>query len=246
MAGEVIFVQTDPTFNLVLLAMKQLRDNERVPVDRTTLQTAKITRIERALEEGANNDLRYMWDSCYDFARTAGVCFRMTMLEATGIRRKYWPRMQPIQQNTRADNMVHHPVAMPFSLADTQEDARKYWSYYDRLYPHYYISEKYNKTEQNARVPLNSMMVIFRNDFKEMIEITTTVHLTKDAANAGEYDASVHVLCVRRGIDPGDDERTPAFQQLQEICRGEQAARAENIREDFIIEAGRMMGELAI
>lgn len=246
MAGEVIFVQTDPTFNLVLLAMKQLRDNERLPVGRTTWQTAYITRIERALEEGANDDLCYTWNSRYDFARTAGVCFRMAMLEAMGIPRNCWPRMQSIQQNTRAGNMGHHPDVMPFQLANTQEGARQYWSYYDRLYPHYYISERYSETAQDASVPLNSMMVIFRNNFKEMIEITTTVRLQKGAASAGVYDASVHVLCVRREIDPGDDKKTPAFQQLQAICKGEEAVKARNILGDFITEATEKMDELAI
>ena len=239
-----IFLQTDPTFNLILLAMRQLRDNGRVCVDRTTSQRAYITRIERGVE-GAN-DNRYRWSRLYDFVRTAGVCFRMTMLAATNIPQDAWPRMQSFPQNTRESNMGHDPDPMPFQLAGTEDDARRYWSKYDQLYPHAIITKKYEETEEGASVPLNSMMVIFRNDFKEMIEITTTVRLTKGAANAGEYNASVYVLCVRREIDPGNDENTLAFQQLQELCRGEDAATADNIHEDFIIEATRMMGELAI
>ena len=241
MAEEVIFLQTDPTFNLVLLAMRQLRDKGRVPVDRTTLQSAFIRRIERAVR-GANDNC-YRWKQLYHFARTAGVCFRMTMLEATGIPQEVWPQTKSFPPNTREGNMGHDQDPMPFQLAETEDNAKRYWSKYDQLYPHAIITKKYEETEEGQSVPLNSMMVIFRNDFREMIEITTTVRLTKRAV---EYDASVHVLCVRREIDPGNDENTPAFKQLQEICMGEQADRAEDIHEDFITEATRRMDELII
>ena len=67
--AEVIFLQTDPTFNLVLSAMKELRNNERLPLARTTVQRAYINRIERA------DPSPYTSGKLYDFSRTASVCF---------------------------------------------------------------------------------------------------------------------------------------------------------------------------
>ena len=101
--AEVIFLQTDPTFNLVLSAMMELRDNERLPLPRTTVQRAYIDRIERPVRP------LYIWKRKYDFSRTASVCFRMAMLEATGIPRDLWPETVSTEGNTREGNMHREP-----------------------------------------------------------------------------------------------------------------------------------------
>ena len=211
--AEVILMQTDPIFNLVLSALKELRDNERLPLARTTFQRAYINRIERAAPPP------YTWRKLHDFSRTASVCFRMAMLEATGIPRDWWPETVSTEGNTREGNMHREPDPVRFQLAMTEDDAKRYWSCYDQIYPHYIISERYDNTRADDSVDLNSMMVIFRNDFNEMIEITTTVRLQKDlpSMERREYNASVSVVCIRRVIDPGDDEGTPTFKLLKQV-----------------------------
>lgn len=240
---EFVFLQTDPTFNLVLLAMRQLRENQRLPVGQMQQQRAYISRIERAADDGENAN-RYTWNKTFNFARTASTCFRMAMLEAAGIPRNCWPVTRGFQQNTCPDNMGHEPDPMNFHLADNSDRARLLWSKYDQLYPAYYITQKYTETVVDESVPLNSMMVIFRNNFTEMIEITTTVRLQRAANNVHDYNATVHVLCISRQIVGGDV--APHFDSLQALCRGDDAAAAQHELEARIDEAADHLAELHI
>ena len=150
----------------------------------------------------------------------------MAMLEATGISRDLWPQTESTRRNTREGNMGHEPDPMPFNLARTQDQAKRYWSHYDHLYLPSIITDRYDNTLPNDSVPLESMMVIFRNDFNEMIEITTNVQLEKDhlPMEPREYNASVSVVCIWRVIDPGDDERTPTFKLLKQVVCAPQDA----------------------
>ena len=233
--AEVIFLQTDPTFHLVERAIRELREVQRLIS--LIEQGAHILRIERALqvnEDDENDDLRYTWNNTNNFARTAGACFRMAMLEATGVPRREWPQIQAFQQNTREGNMGHSPDRMLFQLAENRRDAKKYMSKYKQLYESGVIVQKYKEADVGADVPLNSMMVIFRNNFTEMIRITTVVELRKTGNKV--YHAKVRVLCEKNEINPGDDAQTPAFQELK-------AGRGDA---DLIAEAITRMNALAI
>lgn len=244
--AEEIFIQTDPTFNLVLRAITELRDNGRLPVDRITSQRAWIERIKRNVEDV--EDDCYFWRNTNNFARTASACIRMAMMEATGINRENWPDRRAAfnNPNTHERNMHHHPGGnMPFHLTDDAHESRRYWSRFDQLYPANYVTQKYKETAQQHMVPLRSMMIIFRQDFSQIIEITTNVRLQKQVENGGAYNASVHVLCIKREIvPPGDDTQAEErdFQLLKELCRGENA----NIAEGFLDEAVQQMEELHI
>ena len=61
--------------------------------------------------------------------------------------------------------------------------------------------------------------MIFHDDFNEMIEINTTVRLQKDLPSMEhyEYNAYVSVVCIRRVINPGNDEGTPTFKLLKQV-----------------------------
>ena len=229
---EAIFLQTDSTFSLVGDAFVQLQQAGRL-VERIR-QGARIRRIQRALveeeeedeeeeeeeeedEEQQQEDPRYRWRNVNDFARTASACFRMAMMEATGINRRYWPRIDSFQQNTREGNMSH--THRPFCLADNRREAKRYSSKYKMLYESNDIIQKYRGTAARAAVPLNSVMVIFRNNFTEMIKITTAVRLRKRVNDDHVYHASVRVLCEKYVIAQGDDAQLPAFRELRALPR---------------------------
>lgn len=241
--AEVIFLQTDPNFSLVLQAMKELRDKKRLPLKKTTVQRAWITRIKAAVYP------EYIWDRMYDFSRTASACFRMAMLEATGIPRDWWPTAVSTKANTHRDNMGREPDPVRFHLAADKDKARTYWSHYDQLYPHYTITEKYDKTNADESVPLNSMMVIFREGFTEMIEITTTVQFQKDLPSMEhrEFNVSVNVVCIKREIEPGDDKLTPAFDLLQRYEREHQDVEKnkETLLEESRKETSKLVERIA-
>ena len=222
--ADVIFVENDPNFALVLNAIQQLHSKGRLRFIEEQIVT--IRRIQRALTE-ENDPLRYTWKRFYDFSRTAAVGFRMAMLEAMGVDRDWWPEIASREQNASAPNMSHHPDKLS-SMAESKEQALEYWSHYDQLYPHYYIRQKYKETREGEDVPLDSIMVIFRGNFREMITIITKVCLPRGAPGAIVYNASVRVICTRYTIVDGDiddkerEDRSkdaPAFQQVKVLVR---------------------------
>ena len=224
---EAIYLQTDSTFSQVRDAIVELQQAGRLVEG--IRQGARIRLIQRALEEEEDEEEeeeeeedeeeqepespKFQWRSVNDFARTAGACFRMAMMEATGINRRYWPRIDSFQQNTREANMSH--TDRPFCLADNRREANRYSSKYKMLYESNDIIQKYRGTAAGANVPLNSVMVIFRNN--EMIKIITVVHLQKRVDKF--YHASVRVLCEKYVIAQGDDAQLPAFRELRALPR---------------------------
>lgn len=93
MNPELIFVQTDPAFNIVFQSLKELGNQNRL--QKTHEQAATLTNIE------SNNDdeeLRKIFGGKRKelansaFGRTASTVVRMCMLEATGVPRSIkWP-----------------------------------------------------------------------------------------------------------------------------------------------------------
>ena len=173
---EAIYLQTDRTFNLVQDAIAELRRERRL--DHGIRQGARIRRIERALneeeededeeeeeeeeeeeQEQVHENPRYTWRNINDLARTGSACFRMAMMEATGIDRKYWPRINSFQQNTHVDNMSHTPADMQFHLTENKREAKRYSSKYKMLYESNDIIQKYRDTATGANVPLDSCLL---------------------------------------------------------------------------------------
>jgi len=54
-----------------------------------------------------------------------------------------------------------------FVLASSYEEAREYWSEFDKIYPHYLLEKYLEEGHGN----LNRMMIIFRNHMQEVIYI---------------------------------------------------------------------------
>lgn len=204
-------METDPTFELVLNAVSQLREKKRL--DDKHNQSANIKYIKNATDDG------YHWDRLYDFARTASVGFRMAMLKAMGAKEEWWPKTK---SNPKPESEVKPGLQLKMHVTNWGQ-ANEYWANYDRIYHHSYIQQKYNNTKNESLVPLDSMMVIFRGKFKEMIQIITNVHLWKDIKQQGVYKAAVRVACIRYTIKKSDTEDidTPAFKKLKAINGGE-------------------------
>jgi hypothetical protein len=92
-------------------------------------------------------------------------------------------------------------------------------------------------------------MLIFRNNFSEVIEIITVAHSTMDPLgwNAGEFDSYIQVECIRRDIKPVEEDGE-AFIKLKELIprveqkknrqrgRGEVLDLLENVKMDNLSE----------
>ena len=97
MEGETVFVQTDPTFQVVLAVSTELKNQNRL--HEKGLQTACIKDIE-SNDEREDHRLVFGGEraASMDFAsfgQTASAVVRMCMLEAVGISRTFWPKIGP-------------------------------------------------------------------------------------------------------------------------------------------------------
>ena len=124
---------------------------------------------------------------------------------------------------------MSHTPNRQFCLADNRREAKRYSSKYKILYESNDIIQKYRGTAAGANVPLNSVMVIFRNNYNEMIKIITVVHLQKRVDKF--YHASVRVLCEKYAIAQGDDAQLPAFRELRAPPRNEDVMIREAIQQ---------------
>ena len=207
---ETIFVQTDPAFNAVLYSLNELSNQHRLHV--IHLQTASIKNIE---SNNPSDERRFIFSGNLPandhlaFGRTASAAVRMCMLEAVNVPRTLWPQMGYKSTNRNKEKIVRRVLRQrqpDFHLANTKDNAMYYWSKYDHLYPHFRIEHEVRQAgadNTTARIP--SMMLIFRENFTEVVEITTTFNATPIGGQ--QFDSYIHVTCVVRRIDQGKDGR---------------------------------------
>ena len=224
MNQETIFVQTDPAFDIVLQSLTELRDQGRLHV--THFQAATLTDIE---SNDDDDDRRFMFggegDPYAAFGRTASSVVRMCMLEAVGVARGLWPTIGT-HTNRRNRAKLQNPLGdQPrlFSLANDFDTARHYWSKYDQLYPHFGIEHEVRLVaDENTpvhHVSMPRMMLIFRENFSEVVEITTTFNATP--MEHQEFSSYIHVICIVREISkPTEKAKDGKFTgQLKELMQ---------------------------
>lgn len=206
MNQEFIFVQTDPAFNIVLQCLTELRDQKRLQV--THYQLADLRDIE---SNDAKEDQKFMFGgktlpAWHAFGRTASGVVRMCMLEAAGVPRNLWP---PLGRDADRRNKakLHNPLGQQprgFHLATTKKIATHYWSKYDQIYPHFRIEDEVREVALNTQTSIPSMMIIFRGNFTEVVEITTTFKATPKENK--QFDSYIHVICIVRKISASTEE----------------------------------------
>lgn len=212
MNPETIFVQTDPLFNLPLYSLAELAYQGRLQT--TFVQRVFLRNIEsnhpiddRRLMFGG--DLAANTKPEAAFGQTASAVVRMCMLEAVNIPRALWPKRKQKSQTRNEGKLnkeILHPLpppVNPFRLAINKKQAMHYWSKYDQLYPHFRIQHEVSQVAFNAQASIPGMMLIFRENFTEVIEISTT--FTARQRRGKVFHSYVHVACiVRRIIDRGE------------------------------------------
>ena len=206
MNEETIFVQTDPVFNIVLQSLAELRNQNRLQV--THVQAATLTDIQ---SNDDDEDRRFMFGGEQPelansaFGRTASAVVRMCMLEAAGVPRHFWPTLGPNTGRRNKNNLQNpirddenQPLERTFPLANNRGTARRYWSKYDHIYPHFRIEDEINDVSLHEQVSMPSMMLIFRGNFTEVVEITTT--FTATPRGDQQFASYIHVVCIVREI----------------------------------------------
>ena len=229
MEGDLMFLNLDPVFNIALLALKELNDQ-----DRLTVTNYQRSTLRGGIKSNATNDAnQYVFGGigatpnarAAAFGKTASSVFRMVMLDAVQIPRSIWPKPgKPARRRNRATLVFRNLFpkiedAREFRLvgnAANRDLARPYWSKYDQIFPHFLIKDKILNAEQGETVNFRNTMLIFRNNLTEVIEIKTNASAREEEHTIRSI---VHVICVRRAIIDGEDEAGGYFERLKEYTQ---------------------------
>lgn len=206
MDEETILVDTGPTFNVVHSALSELESQNQLFVIHH--QTATLTNIE---SNDKRDERRLMFGGQFastrgplNFGQTASAVVRMCMLEAVHVPRNLWPHIgehsDPRNKAKLQREVIHGEL---FQLTNDQTAARHYWWRYDQLYPHFRIVHGVLSHDFNERASFPGMMIIFRNNFRQVIEITTT--FGAERTNDYHFRSDVLVTCIVRNIREGKD-----------------------------------------
>lgn len=202
-----VFIEADPTFAFVLHAYHELRREQRLVLH--NIQEARVNRVK-----GSNGMDELLFGNFYGFARTYALCARVCMVRATGmnVRRGWFGNDVCYRRNVLDQNnfvfTCHHPLnGPPYRITANAEEDIEYFSKYDQLYPHFLIRAKCQNQPNGHQISLPSMMLIFSQDFTEVVEITTTATITDFGGNnrPGRFHGYINVLCHRCTIQDRQD-----------------------------------------
>ncbi len=185
MDGVFIFVNIDRLFDIPLEVLTELRNQGRL--ETTNIQPAWLEHPVQSNDEDDANNFKFGGQNALDHGRSASAfgqmassVFRMVMLRAAQILHSLWPKLarKSKQRNKRS---LQFKVLLPrppsnesFKLLTNpnKETARMYWSRYDHIFPHFHIESEVLRNV-GSRADFRNMILIFRNNFSEVIKITT-------------------------------------------------------------------------
>lgn len=224
-----IFVNIDPLFNFALHVLRALNDQERLEI--TNVQRAYLDDSIQSDDENdkfkfGGKNAANIKSSASAFGKTASAVFRMVMLHAVQIEERVWPVLGKHSNRRNKGSLqfeVLSPNGKPFKLLDNSDKriARMYWSAYDRAFPHFLIESKVLESADNENTAnFSNMMLIFRNNFSEVIEITTNADATMNLRpQDGTFTSFVHVLCIRREIKPIEGNEDGSFAMMKNYAK---------------------------
>jgi hypothetical protein len=220
--NDCILVQTDCTFNIALIVIKSLKIDgvlhERSYKDVTIVNIESNDQDDRySLRFGGGGNLPFSRRLQY-FARTASSVLRMMMLESVNAS-QWCPQIGYHSEHRNRQKMQPDVGLWPFAIAASKEAAEEYYTHYDQLHPHFKI-EKGVWSAQPADWYMQSMMLIFRRDFTEVIEIGTTFqagYRPYAQFGFGTFQSNAHVRCIVRDVTNPDHDGLRFLRALTNI-----------------------------
>ena len=232
MEGDLIFVNIDPGFDTALRALRELEKPTRL--ETKNHQEAWLDVIQ-SNAKGDDKIFKFGGESppkqALAFGRTASAVFRMVMLRAVGIEEDFWPNLgnNTMRRNKEAlrfavSKQFKNKEALKLVGENTNnKTVQLYYEKYDQVFPPTLISGRLS-TNKGKNVPFHNKMLIFRNNFEEVIIIETTANATMyPSSDLGweserEFDSDVKVTCTRKTIMPGEDGEH--FKKLKALSPG--------------------------
>ena len=221
--NDCILLQTDIAFNLGLEVLHQLaRDNQ---VYTCAHQTVSIDNIE---SDDKHYHHRFRFGGTHAtspekvahyFARTASSVLRMCMLRSINANDKFFPKFGAYSEPRNKSKMVYQSNGPHFVLARSKMATMEYYSYYDHLHPHFKLEHEFASallSDQKRWFKPSTMMLIFRRNLSEVVEITTSLQAELMHHN-GIYAVRsfAHVLCIVRRISNLDHHSLKLLQALK-------------------------------
>ena len=206
---DFIFLQIDPSsFTIASRAVTELQSQNRTRLNYT--RRSSIIRVK-----SANNVNNLHFNNLYNFSRRVGACARLCMLDSLCLNPiELWNMKNFFDRNYNDYSNFHRDTMVGTSIQITPNEGTQYWSEYDRLYPHYVIERAISGTNVwNSNNFLASNMIIFRNNFTEIIQINTSIwisfeHQVDRSRNIYNYvNCSITVFTQHYHIGQGLDRK---------------------------------------
>ena len=223
---DCILVQADIAFNLALEILSDLQRNGQLYL--RTSQTVTIDNIE---SNDSHDQLRFTFGGAHagsykkrfqSFARTASSVLRMCMLRSANASH-YCPTFGAYSYPRNKAKMTYTQYGPQFVLSTNRMLTMDYYSYYDNLYPHFKIEHQLENTGPNQYLQMpTTMMLIFRRNFTEVIEISTNFQARDISAPdviPGTFQSYVNVRCIVREIHNPEHSSLKLFKSLKHDAR---------------------------
>ena len=208
--NDCILVQTDFTFNIALTIFKSLKADNVFHVC-----TSNVVTIENIASNDQDDDysLRFggggnLSSSLQKFARTASSVLRMMMLKSVNATSSWYPKIgehsgRRNRQKMDCNPCVVRPDYRDFVIAPSKAATVEIYSYYDSLHPHFKIERELSSVQPDEWWSMQNMMLIFRRNFTEIIEIGTSLqarHQPNTPSGPGTFHSNAHVRCIVRCV----------------------------------------------
>ena len=219
-ANKHYFVQTDPTFRIML-------DWIRTESQAGRLHYTGYREVQLHQIYSQNQDDNQMWSRVFDFGRTSSSTLRLIMLRVTGLDQYFDPEgpghparnlidadlaedgqmpLPPQQYTTLLNNGNH--------LAGNAFEARWVAAHFDMLFPHFRIESRIDGMQDNQVRSLNDQMVVVDLHHRIAWNFVVTLKVTRLNAPTGKMRfLAIPFIAVHR-LELNPPQLNPPQQQL--------------------------------
>ena len=196
----------DPFFEIATRAVAELTNQKRYEIVYERKST--INRVK-----SADNQSPFRFRNLNGLARRLGVSARICMAHSAGMN----PRLRRIEKcyDRNLDDKENFSTQLIFgkaqSVAANEDQEKKYCNEYDLLYSQHAVEDRIENGEGEINIP--QMMYIFRNNWSEVIQISTTMSIVDE--NDGRYNCRIQVITIKaRMMQERDGAQNQPFMRL--------------------------------
>ena len=207
---------TDPFFQIATRAIAELRNQNRYEIVYERISTIKRVK-------SANNQNKKRFENLNGLARRLRLCARICMAHSAGMNPRLWQVNNCYDRNL--DDKENFGSELIFGAAQNVAvnvaQERNYCHEYARLYSQHAIEDRVENGEGEINIP--RMMYIFRNDWSEVIQISTTMNIqdrgarfeTDENVDDGRYNCRIQVVTIKaRIVRQREGAENQAFMRL--------------------------------